>query len=86
MRATLICSRTLVEQGWLSQALQIGISGCCIAPRLLIALGISGSVQFIAGIQGAKTICTVNTEPHALLLRIADLLLVCDLYQVAASF
>jgi electron transfer flavoprotein alpha subunit len=86
MGATLMCSRTLVERGWLSQALQIGISGCCIAPRLLIALGISGSVQFMAGIQRAKTICAVNTDPHAPLLRIADLPLVCDLYQVAALF
>jgi electron transfer flavoprotein alpha subunit len=82
----LMCSRSLVERGWLPQSVQIGISGCCIAPRLLIAMGISGSVQFMAGIQGAKSICAVNTDPHAPILRIADLPLVCDLYHLAALF
>ncbi|MDR1126968.1 MAG: electron transfer flavoprotein subunit alpha/FixB family protein [Treponema sp.] len=82
----LMCSRALVERGWMHQSLQIGISGCCIAPRLLIVMGISGSVQFMAGIQGAQKICAVNADPHAPILRIADVPLVCDLYNVAALF
>jgi electron transfer flavoprotein alpha subunit len=84
--ADLLCSRSLVERGWCPQSRQIGLSGRCIAPRLLITLGVSGSVQFMAGIQGAKKICAVNTDPLAPILRIADLPLVCDLYQIAALF
>jgi electron transfer flavoprotein alpha subunit len=84
--AELFCSRSLVERGWFPQSLQIGLSGRCVAPRLLITLGISGSVQFMAGIQGAKKICAVNTDPGAPILRIADIPLICDLYQTAALF
>jgi electron transfer flavoprotein alpha subunit len=86
LKAEVFCSRILVERGWFPQSRQIGLSGRCIAPRLLITLGVSGSVQFMAGIQGAKKICAVNTDPLAPILRIADLPLICDLYQVAALF
>jgi electron transfer flavoprotein alpha subunit len=86
MGAALMCSRSLVERGWLPQSLQIGLSGHRIAPRLLITLGISGSVQFMAGIQGAKKICAVNTDPAAPILRVADIPLVCDLYQIAEAY
>jgi electron transfer flavoprotein alpha subunit len=84
--AALMCSRSLVERLWLPQSLQIGLSGRCVSPRLLITLGVSGSVQFMAGIQGAKKICAVNTDPLAPILRIADIPLICDIYQIAALF
>jgi electron transfer flavoprotein alpha subunit len=84
--ACLMCSRILVERGWFPQSLQIGLSGRCIAPRILITLGISGSVQFMAGIQGAGKICAVNTDPLSPILRIADMPLLCDIYQIAAEF
>jgi electron transfer flavoprotein alpha subunit len=86
LKADVFCSRILVERGWFPQSRQVGLSGRCIAPRLLITLGVSGSVQFMAGIQGAKKICAVTTDPLAPILRIADLPLICDLYQVAALF
>jgi electron transfer flavoprotein alpha subunit len=86
MGAALMCSRSLVERGWLPQSLQIGLSGRCIAPRLLVTLGISGSVQFMAGVQGAKKICAVNTDPGAPILRLADMPLICDLYHVAEAY
>ncbi|MDR1074092.1 MAG: electron transfer flavoprotein subunit alpha/FixB family protein [Treponema sp.] len=86
MGAALVCSRSLVERGWLPQSLQIGLSGRCIAPRLLVTLGVSGSVQFMAGIQGAKKICAVNTDPGAPILRVADIPLICDLYQAAEAY
>jgi electron transfer flavoprotein alpha subunit len=54
--ATLMCSRSLVERLWFPQSLQIGLSGAMHRPRLLITLGVSGSVQFMAGIQGAKNL------------------------------
>jgi electron transfer flavoprotein alpha subunit len=81
--AELMCSRILVERGWFPQSRQIGLSGRCVAPRILITLGVSGSVQFMSGIQGAQKICALNTDPGAPILRIADLPLVCDLYEAA---
>jgi electron transfer flavoprotein alpha subunit len=86
MGAALMCSRSLIERGWLPQSLQIGLSGRCVAPRLLVTLGISGSVQFMAGIQGAKKVCAVNTDSGAPILRVADIPLICDLYQVAEAY
>jgi electron transfer flavoprotein alpha subunit len=82
--AELMSSRSLVERGWFPQSRQIGLSGRCVAPELLITLGIAGSVQFMAGIQGARRICALNTDPAAPILRIADIPLICDLYEAAA--
>jgi electron transfer flavoprotein alpha subunit len=81
--AELMCSRILVERGWFPQSRQIGLSGRCVASKILITMGVSGSVQFMAGIQGAQKICALNTDPAAPILRIADLPLICDLYQAA---
>ncbi|MDR1174484.1 MAG: electron transfer flavoprotein subunit alpha/FixB family protein [Treponema sp.] len=84
--AELMCSRSLVERGWFPQSLQIGLSGRCIAPRLLITMGVSGSVQFMAGVQAARKLCALNTDPGAPILRAADIPLICDIYQTAALF
>jgi electron transfer flavoprotein alpha subunit len=84
--AEMMCSRSLVERGWFPQSSQIGLSGRCIAPRLLITLGVSGSVQFMAGVQGARKLCALNTDPGAPILRSADIPLICDIYQTAALF
>lgn len=79
----LMCSRSLVERGWFPQSRQIGLSGNSVSPRLLLAIGISGSVQFMAGIQGAKKIIAVNSDPDAPLLRAAGIPLIGDLYPIA---
>jgi electron transfer flavoprotein alpha subunit len=49
-------------------------------------MGISGSVQFTAGIQNAGKICAVNTDPLSPILRIADMPLLCDIYQIVGEF
>lgn len=74
------CSRSLVERGWMSQNLQIGLSGHSIQPDLLLTMGISGSVQFLAGVQQAKRIVAVNTDAQAPIMRVAQLPLIADLY------
>ncbi|MDR1629832.1 MAG: electron transfer flavoprotein subunit alpha/FixB family protein [Oscillospiraceae bacterium] len=79
----LFCSRSLVERGWLPHVRQIGLSGRSVAPRLLVAFGISGSVQFFAGIQGARRVFAVNTDESAPLMRAADCPIVGDMYAVA---
>ena len=79
----LMCSRSLVERGWFPQSRQIGLSGNSVSPQILLAMGISGSVQFMAGIQGAQKIIAVNSDRDAPLLRAAGIPIVGDLYPIA---
>ncbi|MDR2479230.1 MAG: electron transfer flavoprotein subunit alpha/FixB family protein [Treponema sp.] len=81
----LMCSRSLVERGWFPQSRQIGLSGNSVSPRLLLAMGISGSVQFMAGIQGAQKLIAINSDPDAPLLRAAGIPIVGDLYPIAGQ-
>ena len=61
--ATLSVSRPLVDAGWMSNARQVGQSGKTVKPKVYLALGISGAVQHLAGMQKADTIIAVNTDP-----------------------
>ena len=78
----LMCSRSLVERGWFPHSRQIGLSGQSVCPELLITMGISGSVQFMAGIRGVKRLVAINKEPAAPILRVADVPIVGDLYPI----
>jgi electron transfer flavoprotein alpha subunit len=63
--ASLGATRAVVDRGWLPADRQIGLSGRNISPNLLITLGVSGSVQFMAGVIGVKNIIAVNNDPKA---------------------
>lgn len=78
----LMCSRALVERGWFDRGRQIGLSGQSISPRLLLCFGLSGSVQFMAGVGGAERICAVNLDEAAPIMRSADLPIVGDMHEV----
>lgn len=80
--AQVVSSRTLVEKGWMDQEYQIGLSGKTVAPKLLITLGVSGSVQFIAGIKGAEYIIAVNNDSEAEIFDVADESFLGDIYEV----
>ena len=75
-------TRPLVENGWLPYTRQIGLSGRTVRPKLLIACGISGAVQFVAGMGNAEQIYAINTDPNAPIFNVATHAIVGDLYQV----
>ena len=83
--ADLMCSRVLVERGFLPQRRQIGLSGNAISAELLLCFGISGSVQFLSGIKGVKRLCAVNEDREAEIMKNADYPLLGDLYGVARA-
>ena len=80
--AQLACTRPLVESGWMDARKQIGLSGRTVKPKLIIVLGISGSVQFAAGMNGADLIIAINSDPNASIFNIAHVGLVGDLYEI----
>lgn len=84
--AQLACSRPLVEAGWLDASHQIGLSGKTVRPSLIITLGISGAVQFAAGMKSADCIIAVNSDPAAPIFDVAHYAVVGDLYEVMESF
>lgn len=80
--ATVACTRPGIEAGWFDARLQIGLSGRTVKPKLIIALGISGAVQFAAGMQNSEYIIAVNNDPKAPIFNIAHCGMVGDLYEV----
>ncbi|MBA2513831.1 MAG: electron transfer flavoprotein subunit alpha/FixB family protein [Solirubrobacterales bacterium] len=83
MGATLSVSRPLVDAGWMSNARQVGQSGKTVKPAVYLALGISGAVQHLAGMQKAQTIIAVNSDPEAPIFGVAHFGAVADLFDVA---
>lgn len=80
--AQLACTRPLIECGWFDARRQIGLSGRTVKPKLIITIGISGSVQFAAGMRGAECIIAINTDRKAPVFDIANIGLVGDWYEI----
>lgn len=85
LEGRLASTRGLVERGWMPPSAQIGLSGHSVSPDILLTLGVSGSVQFMAGIGGAKKIIAVNNDPQAGIFSKAHIGFCCDLYEVLAE-
>jgi len=78
----LAASRPICDSGWLPMDRQIGSSGQTVAPKLYLALGISGAIQHIVGMKGARTIIAVNKDSEAPIFEIADYAVVGNLFEV----
>jgi electron transfer flavoprotein alpha subunit len=78
----LAASRPICDSGWLPMDRQIGSSGQTVAPKLYLALGISGAIQHIVGMKGARTIIAINKDSEAPIFEIADVAVVGNLFDI----
>jgi electron transfer flavoprotein alpha subunit len=80
--AALGATRDVVDRGWLSYPHQVGLSGQTISPKLYIGIGVSGSIQHLAGMQTAETIAAINNDGDAPIFKVADFGIVGDLFEI----
>lgn len=85
LNGRLASTRAVVEAGWIDARNQIGLSGRTVKPKLIITCGVSGAIQFVAGMNSSERIIAINTDENAPIFKVAHIGIKGDLYKIVPN-